>query len=275
MRHHRLYAALALAVLPLLAVAAMAPITGNGVAPTPAVLAKLSPQMRDIAAAAGSARVRAMQTRALAAQAQPYGPSPLAARFNAAGQVQVYLHFDARQGAPDTTALQTLGATRVLASAPLGVVQAWVPPSALYALAALPQVTRISIPRYAVVKRNLPQIGAQPRSGSVTTQGDQILGTAQLRQATGLTGAGVSVGIISNGVGTVSGSTSSDITQDQSTGDLPTSPAPYIDTSVNGGGSGDEGTAMMEIVYDMAPLSPGVERDRRAIAAILIRGGFP
>lgn len=271
---HRLKYALALAALPLLASAAMVQ-SGTPATPAPApsaaVLAKLSPQIAHVARVAGTTEVRALQTRSLAAQSQPYGPSPLAARFNGSGQVQVYLHFDRDQGAPSAASLQALGATRILTSAPLGVVQAWVPPGALYRIAAMAQVQRVTIPRYAVVNRSLPAIGAQPRTGSVNTQGDSELGAAQFRQATGLTGSGQSVGIISDGVGTVtttsSGSTSSDITADQGTGDLPTSPAPYIDTSVNGGGSGDEGTAMMEIVHDMAPgaalgfCGPGTDLD--------------
>ena len=249
---YRLISVVALAVTPLLALAAMAP-GGAPSAPGAAVVAKLSPQLREVAAAAGTALGRAMQTRSLASQARPYGAAPLSARFNGAGQVQVYLHYDPRQGAPSASTLGSIGATHVIPSSALGVVQAWVPPGELYAAAALPQVTRITIPRYAVLRRDLPPVGAQPRTGSVTTQGDQILGTAQFRQATGLNGSGISVGIISDGVGTITGNSSTDITKDQATGDLPTNPAPYIDLSVNGGGSGDEGTAMMEIVYDMAP----------------------
>lgn len=249
---HRLKYTLILAALPLLASAAMAPTTAP-TAPVPAVAAKLSPQIARIAATVGTTEGHTLQTRALAAQQQPYGPSPLAARFNNNGQVQVYLHYDAQQGAPAPATLQALGATRILTSPELGVVQAWVPPTALYRIAAMTQVARITIPRYAVPARNLAPIGARPREGSVDTQGDQLLGAAQFRTATGLDGSGISVGIISDGVGTVSGSTSSDITQDQSTGDLPTSPAPYVNTAVNGGGSGNEGAAMMEIVYDMAP----------------------
>ncbi len=249
---HRLKYTLILAALPLLASAAMAPTTAP-TAPVPAVAAKLSPQIAHIAATVGTSEGHTLQTRALAAQQLPYGPSPLAARFNSNGQVQVYLHYDAQQGAPAPATLQALGATRILTSPELGVVQAWVPASALYRIAALPQVARVTIPRYAVPARNLAPIGARPREGSVDTQGDQLLGAAQFRTATGLDGSGISVGIISDGVGTISGSTSSDITQDQSTGDLPTSPAPYVNTAVNGGGSGNEGTAMMEIVYDMAP----------------------
>ena len=212
-------------------------------APSTATVAKLAPQVAAIAAASGTPQARTMMTRSLAEQRQPRGPAPLAARWNGSGQVQVYLGFDRAGGAPAASALTALGATGIRASSELGVVQAWVPATALYQLAALPQVTRITLPRYAVPRRNLPPVGAQPRTGSVTTQGDQILGTAQFRQATGLDGSGISVGIISDGAG--------DIAQDQATGDLPTSPAPYVDAKLPG--SGFEGTAMMEIVHDMAP----------------------
>ena len=212
-------------------------------APSAAAVAKLAPPVAAIAAASGTPQARAMMTRSLAEQRQPSGPAPLAARWNGSGQVQVYLDFDRAVGAPAASALIALGATGIRISSELGVVQAWVPATTLYQLAALPQVTRITLPRYAVSRRNLPPVGAQPRSGSVTTQGDQILGTAQFRQATGLNGSGISVGIISDGAG--------DIAQDQATGDLPTNPAPYVDAKLPG--SGFEGTAMMEIVYDMAP----------------------
>ncbi|MHB8570451.1 MAG: hypothetical protein ACYC97_09685, partial [Metallibacterium sp.] len=152
---HRLKYALILAALPLLASAAMAPTTApkTPTTPAPAVLAKLSPQIAHIAATVGTTEGRALQTRALTAQQQPYGPAPLAARFNSSGQVQVYLHYDAQQGAPAPATLQALGATRILTSPELGVVQAWVPSSALYRIAALPQVARVTIPRYAVPAR--------------------------------------------------------------------------------------------------------------------------
>ena len=212
---------------------------------TPAadVAAKLAPQIAAIAMASGTPRARAMMLRSVAEQQQPRGPAPLAARWNAGGQVQVYLGFARASGAPTADTLAALGATGIRISDALGVVQAWVPATALLRLAALPQITRISLPRYAVSKGNLVPVGAQPRIGSVTTQGDQSLGTAQFRQATGLDGSGISVAIISDGAG--------DIALDQASGDLPTNPAPYVDAKLPG--TGFEGTAMMEIVHDMAP----------------------
>ncbi|HEY3859822.1 MAG TPA: PKD domain-containing protein, partial [Gammaproteobacteria bacterium] len=125
----------------------------------------------------------------------------------------------------------------------------WVPASQLTAAAELPGVSRVSLPRYAITKRT-PAHGAQTRTGSVVTQGDRILGANTFRANTGITGKGVSVGVISDG--------DQHITDSQKTGDLPQT---VWDDPKDAGGkggfspasSGDEGTAMMEIVYDLAP----------------------
>ena len=79
----------------------------------------------------------------------------------------------------------------------------------------------------------------------MTTEGDQILGSAGFRSATGITGQGISVGVISDG--------DTHISTSQKSGDLPAS---IVDDPNDAGSfksSGDEGTAMMEIVYDLAP----------------------
>lgn len=79
------------------------------------------------------------------------------------------------------------------------------------------------------------------RAGSVTTEGDAAA-QAELVRSQGLDGSGVIVGVISDGV---------DHARDaQQSGDLPA-------VTVPGGGcrpgSGDEGTALLEIVHDVAP----------------------
>ncbi|WP_440950478.1 NosD domain-containing protein [Methanosphaerula subterraneus] len=77
-------------------------------------------------------------------------------------------------------------------------------------------------------------------TGSVTTQGDQILRADQLRRNTGLSGQGVKVGVISTGV---------DHWQEaEASGNLPSS-LHILSNSVGG----DEGTAMLEIIHDIAP----------------------
>jgi hypothetical protein len=76
--------------------------------------------------------------------------------------------------------------------------------------------------------------------GTYTTAGDGILGAATARSTYSLNGAGYKVGIISDGVTHYQDAITS--------GDLPSN-----FQVVNNRIGGDEGTAMAEIVYDMAP----------------------
>ncbi|MEI7649985.1 MAG: S8 family serine peptidase, partial [Methanomicrobiales archaeon] len=78
------------------------------------------------------------------------------------------------------------------------------------------------------------------RMGSVTTQGDAIHKTANVRSMFGYNGSGVKIGIISDGVDHIADS--------KATGDLPSNV--HVLSNTRGG---DEGTAMLEIVYDMVP----------------------
>lgn len=74
----------------------------------------------------------------------------------------------------------------------------------------------------------------------VTTDGDDILHTRELRNSTNLTGKGVKVGIISDGV--------SSLDDVVNTGELP-SGIHVISNNIGG----DEGTAMLQVVHDIAP----------------------
>jgi hypothetical protein len=80
------------------------------------------------------------------------------------------------------------------------------------------------------------------RTGSVTTEGDGVHRTSNVRSTYGEDGTGINVGIISDGVTNRASS--------QATGDLPMDGSGL---TVLDAGSGDEGTAMLEIVHDMAP----------------------
>ena len=77
------------------------------------------------------------------------------------------------------------------------------------------------------------------RAGTAKSEGDALLRADLARTASGATGAGVKVGIISDGATNYASSVAS--------GDLPAG------VSILSIGSGDEGTAMMEIVHDLAP----------------------
>ncbi|HEX9186324.1 MAG TPA: neuroendocrine convertase 1, partial [Vicinamibacteria bacterium] len=81
--------------------------------------------------------------------------------------------------------------------------------------------------------------------GAVTSQGDAAHRAPQAR-ALGLTGAGIKVGVLSDGVASLATS--------QATGDLPT--GANMTVLPGQAGSGNEGTAMLEIVHDLAPGAP-------------------
>ncbi|MFC1787397.1 S8 family serine peptidase, partial [Halobacteriota archaeon] len=78
------------------------------------------------------------------------------------------------------------------------------------------------------------------RIGSVTTEGDAIHRTADVRSNYSQSGSGMKIGIISDGV--------DHWTDAQISGDLPAGLTVLSNTQ-----GGDEGTAMLEIVHDMAP----------------------
>lgn len=89
--------------------------------------------------------------------------------------------------------------------------------------------------------QNIRQV-TPPRvhKGINTTQGDIVHKTANVRSTYGYTGSGMKIGIISDGVDHLADS--------QATGDLPANVHVLRNTK-----GGDEGTAMLEIVYNMVP----------------------
>lgn len=84
-------------------------------------------------------------------------------------------------------------------------------------------------------------------AGQAYTIGDVILKTDQLKNLTGADGSGIGIGVISNGAG--------GLLQAQQSGDLPEN----VIILMNGRGS--EGTAMMEIIHDIAPGAPLLYHD--------------
>ena len=163
-----------------------------------------------------------------------------AVRVSPEGRVQVYIR------------LHTIGDTEIaelaareseiqLVNQYLRVVQARVPFDRLEEIAMLPFVRQVSAPRYG-----------RPRVGSVTTEADAILRSDVIRQL-GLDGSGVRVGVISDGV---NGKASS-----QASGDLPDTiaefgsctPEPSNFAQCDPGLGCTEGTALLEIIHDIAP----------------------
>ena len=139
--------------------------------------------------------------------------------------------------------LQLIGAVggRVAAAHPeLGALRARLPIRRVEEIAARPEVRQIG-PR----QEFLLNTGAQ------TSQGDAAHAAASARTTLGANGTGMKVGVLSDGVDSLGAR--------QGTGDLPVTCAPTPGagacvTVVPGQqGSGDEGTAMLEIVHDLAP----------------------
>lgn len=151
-----------------------------------------------------------------------------------------------------------------------GVVQAWLPVDALEGVAGLAAVRAVRPPAYL-----------RPSAGSATTEGDALLGLAGIRQQLGLTGTGVRVGVLSTGLAGLPAAIAS--------GDLPATTfhcrqesmpstitlrsdgcqADEVLVETSGGVTGQsfgvdadlapagsayaEGTALLEIVHDLAP----------------------
>ena len=136
------------------------------------------------------------------------------------------------------------------------MIQARVAVKAIPRIAALESVAYIAPPRYGRVD-----------VGSRLTQGDTLLGFDDLRSAAGVNGSGVTVGVISDGIGGLASAIAagdlpaSTLTRDV-TGKLIAVTGGVIATYFRadgdlegklGSSSGSEGTAMMEIVHDIAP----------------------
>lgn len=166
--------------------------------------------------------------------------SSMFVRQRSQNQVQVYL--SVRDTSQTTlTALTAMGAEIEVINKELNKVQAWISLSDLDEFVGAALVQKITTPNYA-----------QPRSGSVTTEGDRIHKANQLRSL-GLSGRGVKVGIVSDGANNFSAATSS--------GDLPATLTRFGSCSRRAENQRNcspeltcnEGTAMAEIIHDIAP----------------------
>lgn len=177
--------------------------------------------------------------------------------------------------------LRGVGGTVRYASVRTGSVRVELPLSVLPTVASWPAVTRVEVATGAMTAREtgpgvLPgqseskqarmarvdaelraalahpgaaQPGnAQPRAaqpvgagqGTVVSEGDKAHAADAARTQTKVTGIGVKVCVLSDGVDSLAAA--------EASGELP-----YVDVLPGQAGSGDEGTAMLEIVHDLAP----------------------
>ncbi len=157
-------------------------------------------------------------------------------RLDEAGRVQVFIE---TSGPPSAvvTHLKAVGVDIERVSDEYGIVQAWVPVGRLAAAAATPGVGQVRLPDYGFAQ-----------TGSVTTEGDWLLDADEARSQFGVDGSGLRVGVISDGVAGLADS--------QGSGDLPsvnTATCNVVPQSPTQLDAGAEGTAMLEIVHDIAP----------------------
>jgi len=174
-------------------------------------------------------------------QAMVQGLQPLRRIANRAhvdreGTVVVDIRADVTDGL--LNAIAGAGGRVDLALPAFGAVRARLPVRQVEAIAALPEVRFIG-----------PQQRFLVNTGTVTSQGDTAHAAELARSTFPIDGTGVKVGVLSDGVDSLAAR--------QATGDLPTLACPQTGACVTvvpgQAGSGDEGTAMMEIVHDLAP----------------------
>ena len=145
------------------------------------------------------------------------------------GNIQTYILLS-EAGAEQANELVRLETQLEIARSDLNVIQAWVPFDRIRQISEFDFVKRIQLPDYA-----------HTWTGSVNTEGDAILRANLVRNLRGITGNGIRVGVISDGVNSRAVA--------QASGDLPNN----IEIDPGRPGNGDEGTAMLEIVHDLAP----------------------
>jgi uncharacterized repeat protein (TIGR01451 family) len=161
---------------------------------------------------------------------------------NSSGEILLEFHSAQAVGVPEISDLEALGATVEASTADLvwpegmqqprglGIVVAWIPNDKVGEAAELAWVLAVR-----------PVESNGPDAGTFLSEG-VILHNADDAQAIGIDGTGVTIGAISDGVTNLAAS--------QALGDLP---ATVTIPGACPASAGDEGTAMLEIIHDMAP----------------------
>ncbi len=152
-------------------------------------------------------------------------------RLDAFGRVQVDALLSG--DGPSTLELDALGVKVDRLRLDLGRGQFWVPAVALADVATLTGVRGLLAPTYAI-----------SQTGSINSEGDEVLGAAAVRADLGFDGSGVRIGVISDGI--------AGLAEAQASGDAPD----LVETrsfDPDGIEAGAEGTAMIEIIHDLAP----------------------
>lgn len=150
-------------------------------------------------------------------------------KVDESGNIQAYIYVQ-DTNKESISEIESIGVKIEIVSTKYNIIQGWIPFDKVEEVANLSFVKKITPPSYG-----------RPRTGSVNSEGDAVIQSNIVRSDLGFDGSGVKVGVISDGVDHRAAS--------QKTGDLPNN----IEVNSKLPGSGDEGTALLEIIYDIAP----------------------
>ena len=155
-------------------------------------------------------------------------------KVDSSSRIQVYVYCnEISEG--NLKKLSELGFEKEIIDEEYRIIQGWIPYDKIEQVAKLGFVKEITPPSYGTTN-----------AGSVTTNGDEFLGAKDVRSELSVDGAGVKIGVISDGVRTLRDSKRS--------GDLPNEvEIGYVENCHKVPTSCNEGTAMLEIVHDIAP----------------------
>jgi len=153
------------------------------------------------------------------------GENAIESSFSSAGRVYVYVYLEP---SADSSILEEY-CELVERDEENHLAVAWIPLESLESLASLPEVRSIQtvLPPFV-------------RQGGTVSEGDVILKSSSIRESYGVNGTGIRIGIISDGVDSLEDA--------QATGDIS-----YDVHILSNEVGGNEGTAMLEIVQDIAP----------------------
>ncbi|MFP4437686.1 MAG: S8 family serine peptidase [Chloroflexaceae bacterium] len=172
---------------------------------------------------------------------QATDPRPGTVRVNSQGEIGVEVRITGTPAAA-AAAFAAAGIRVGTWSEPYPLVSAWVQPEQLDTLAALPMVMYVG-----------PMLMPVVRSGTVVTEGDTILGAEQARTEFGLSGRGIRIGVISDGVeGLDIGQAANELPPDCPANLTDLSPSCVL-VDADNAGFRNEGRAMLEIIHDLAP----------------------
>ena len=226
--------------------------SGAGTAPSASTdwQARVTHQLLAVWKTAQEASANAAQPSSAAPSGHP--KSTYSARYDSHGRLQIDVSFDCA-GADPTAELVAAGMVTgtTLKTPPMCVVEGWASVAQIPVLASLAGVTKIDLPHYrAPRKRVQPKpLAAMPSAAGASTidgNGVTIMAADQYVTNTGVAGAGVTVGIISDDV--------KNVTVIEGRSELPAvnivqpSANPTTHTTFT-----DEGTMMLEEVYAVAP----------------------